>query len=188
MAYPESVKLRAFQMYVLHGKNAEEIARTLKAEYPGLSSNTVREWIRTETDPYTGSTWEESREAVGARSRELVMADATRQRSVIQGHVTDLRQKLYDQIMSEDAPAPKTLEGMVYALKSLMQFEIDLEKEDHPETDPLVAVHIVLEVLSEDEEAAPVIKRRWPRINAEVARRIEAMGEARDITPVRRKQ
>jgi transposase-like protein len=189
MAYPESVKLRAFQMYVLHGKNAEEIARTLQSEFPQISANTIREWIRTEKDPYTGSDWDTSRETVQSRSRELVMADATKQKVRIQEDVKALREKLYKTIMGDGAPAPKTYEGMIYALKTLMAFEIELEKQnENPQADPMTALHIVLEVLSEDDEVAPVIKRRWPRINAEVLKRMNTLMEAKDITPVARRK
>lgn len=171
-------------MYVIHGKNAEEITRTLRSESPSLSANTVREWIASEKDPYTGTGWEESRQSVDSRSRQMVMEAAATQRAVIQGKVREMRENLLGAFFSEKAPAAKSLEGLVYAIKGLMEFEIALENEERSGADPLTAVQIVLEVLSEDEEAAPVIKRRWPRINAEVVKRMNALMEARDVTAV----
>lgn len=189
MAYSEAVKLRAFQMYVLHGKNAEEITRILKTDIPTLSANTIRDWISSEKDPYTGSNWEESRKSIDERSRHMVLEAAVTQRNAIHSKVKDMREKLLANILSENAPEAKSLEGMIFAVKALMQFELQLEDEEKNGADPLIAVQIVLEVLSEDEEAAPVIKRRWPRINAEVIRRMNALSNSRDITQlaVRRK-
>lgn len=181
--YDAVFERRLYQLYVVHGKNEQECTRILRKDYPSLSGNTTRKYIVEGRDELTGETWDEARKSIQVRSVEMIAHQGDLQRATILDQISELRKSAYEMLIAENRPEAKTLEGLMYAYKSLAQTELKLLAEGSTQVDPMIGIHLVLEVLSEDPEGAEFLGRKWPKFHSVITKRLREVMEAKDITP-----
>jgi len=61
-----------------------------------------------------------------------------------------------------------SLEGSLYALKTLMEFSLKLEDKKRGEMSPVMVVQILLEIFNGIPEVRAAIKKNWNRILREI--------------------
>lgn len=178
MAYGINVRERAFALY-LQGQNAEQIAETLRAEYPSLSANTIRSWEEDADD--RGETWEDRRRAVDQASRRRIEAQAATMRATTAARLQTLTEVMYNRLTSKNSPEMKTFEGAVYAFKALSEMAVKLDDDDQNRFNPFVAAEILLQALSEDAEVRKVLKIRWSHVKGVFASKLNGLTRTKEI-------
>lgn len=185
MAHSEKIKLRAFALF-LQFKNFEEIARTIKSEYalPKLSANTVRRWSE---EAEAGEAWEDIRKRVALIMRRNVEGATTDMVCEIKTKSQLLAERLYDQLMAENGPKVKSVEGGMYAYKTLAEFVIKLQAHENMNVSPFVIVQTLLEIFNEIPRVRKAIEANWEAITEQVRARIAVVGEPKliEVTPER---
>lgn len=176
MAYTDTIKLRAYTLY-LEGLNYEQIAARLKELFalPKLKGQTVKLWA--EKADTAGETWETSR----ARVRESLRRGAE---NAVKSKLTELREKtetiqeaIYNQLVDEKAKVSvKSFEGAVYAFKTIAEFGINLEKMERDHLHPMLIIQAMLEVFQEIPAVRKVIKENWGAIKKGIMERLSEGG------------
>lgn len=166
MAYPQSVKTRAYNYFVAKGYTCEAIARLLRKEYPKITANTVRAWSETRSANPNKLTWVEEKESV---EKDVVERVKERTVSVIAGIRSKnviLLEEVYKRILTE-APAAKSFEGLIYSWKALASFEANLEKEagEKDKLSPAQVIQIILEIFQANPKIATVIRAEWASVS-----------------------
>lgn len=167
MAYPQSVKTRAYNYFVAKGYTCEAIARLLRKEYPKITANTVRAWSETRSPNPNKLTWVEEKESV---ERDVVERVNERTVSVlvdIRAKNKVLIQEMYKRILDKSAPHAKSLEGMYYAFAAIARFEAQLEKEsgEKDKLSPAQVIQIILEIFQSNPKIATVIRAEWASVS-----------------------
>ncbi|MBN2157911.1 MAG: hypothetical protein JW807_00845 [Spirochaetes bacterium] len=171
MAYNDTIKLRAYTMY-LQGASYEEIARDLRKSFgeKKLKGTTVRSWAEKPDD--RGETWEDHRNRVKAVMRRNAEDAAATKLADIRAKSETILEKLYKQL-TERSPKVKSFEGAVYAFKTISEFSLALDDKNREQLHPLLVVQAMLEVFQEIPEVRRVIKTNWERIYIEIQERLK---------------
>lgn len=174
MAYKETVKLRAYTLY-LQGMNFEQIAKQLKKDFnlPKLGGQTVAMWA--EKPDSSGQTWDEHRERVRTAMRQNAEEAYKTRYAEIRMKAETIQEALYDQIVGENAKI-KSFEGAVYAFKGISEFVINLSEAEHNNQHPVVIVQAMLEVFREIPAVKKAIKDNWAKIARGIQARLSDQG------------
>lgn len=172
MAYPQSVKTRAYSYFVVKGYNCETIARMLKKEYPKINAGTILAWAKAKTK--TTRSWIEEKESV---EKDVVERVNEKTVSVIVGIRSKnkiLIDEIFKRILDKSAPEAKSLEGMIYAFKAIASFEAQLEKEsgEKDKLTPAQVIQIILEIFQSNPKIATVIRAEWTSVSEKLHRQL----------------
>lgn len=175
MAYKDTVKLRAYTLY-LQGLNFEQIASALKKDFnlPKLRGQTIKSWAEKADDD--GRTWDEHRSKVRESMRQNA-EDAYRTRyAEIRAKAETIQEALFSQLIDEKKASIKSFEGAVYAFKGISEFVINLSEMEHNSQHPVIIVQAMLEVFREIPAVRKAIKDNWARIAREIQGRLSGEG------------
>lgn len=163
MAYNDSVKLRAYNLF-LQSLSYEAIAETIRREFNlnKLSPTTVRNWA--EKADAGGGTWIEYRQNVRALMRRNVNEANAGRAAEIQSKAETIQQALFDRITSEEAPKVSSMEGGAYAFKTISEFILALDKKNGSDMSPLLVVQAMLEIFKEIPDVRRAIEKHWKYI------------------------
>jgi hypothetical protein len=170
MAYSDSVKIRAYSLFI-QGTAHEEIARILRKEFGiTISAGTVRNWA--ETKDSRGMTWEEQRSAIRSTVQHNIEVSGAARLSEIREKVGTIQEKLYEQLISKKAPKIGSFEGAVYAFRTIADFGVKLDQKASEEINVLVVIQTMLEIFAEVPEIRKVIQKHWKHVENEIKVRI----------------
>ena len=174
MAYKDTVKLRAYTLY-LQGLNFEQIASALKKDFnlPKLRGQTIKSWAEKADDD--GRTWDEHRNRVRESMRQNAEKAYRTRYAEIRAKAETISEKLYDQILDETVKI-KSYEGAIYAFKGISEFVINLSEMEHNSQHPVIIVQAMLEVFREIPAVRKAIKDNWARIAREIQGRLSGEG------------
>lgn len=178
MAYGINVRERAFALFLM-GQNPEQIADSLRQEYPTLSANTVRSWADDADDH--GETWMDRRAAVDAAAKRRVEESAASERARARMRTSTLAEALYMELLSENAPKVKTREGGAHAFLAIENMAIRLEDENEERFSPFAAADALMDALNADPEVRKVLKARWPVVSKLIAAKMNLLTQTREI-------
>jgi len=170
MAYKDTIKLRAYTLY-LQGLNFEQIASQLRKDFgiAKLRGQTIKSWA--EKPDEDGKTWEHHRSRVrDALRRSAEEAYKTRY-AEIRAKAETIQEALYAQLIDEKAKI-KSFEGAVYAFKGISEFVINLSEMEHNNQHPLIIIQAMLEVFQEIPAVRKAIKDNWALIAKEIQGRL----------------
>jgi hypothetical protein len=180
MAYSDSVKIRAYRLY-LQGMPYEETARVLRKEFGiSISAGTIRNWA--ETKDSRGMTWEEQRSAVRSMVQRNIEVSGAARLSEMREKVGTIQEKLYEQLVSKKAPKIGSFEGAVYAFRTIADFGVKLDQKASEEINVLVVIQTMLEIFAEVPEIRKVIQKYWKHVESEI--RVRIMHEEPAAEPV----
>ncbi|WP_036072675.1 hypothetical protein [Leptospira noguchii] len=132
MSYSKAVQRRAYNLYVISGYNPEQIASTLKPEYPKITSNTIRNWL-SEIDDSTGTNAEQDREQALLNAKNEALKDAEISLTTLRVNTVRTFKAIKNQIFDKQGNLTvefKSGEGALNTFRGLMNdIERMLEKE-----------------------------------------------------------
>jgi len=165
MAYPQSVKTRAYNYFVAKGETCEAIARLLKKEYPKITANTIRKW--SEEKSKTRRSWIEEKESVEKDVVERVKESTVSATVEIRRKNKILTDEIFKRILEKSAPEAKSFEGLIYAFKAIASFDAQLEKEagEKDKLTPAQVIQIILEIFQSNTKIAKVIREEWSSVS-----------------------
>lgn len=174
MAYKDTVKLRAYTLY-LQGLNFEQISSQLKKDFnlPKLRGQTIKSWAEKPDDD--GRTWDEHRSRVRESMRQNAEESYRTRYAEIRAKAETISEKLYDQLLDETVKI-KSYEGAIYAFKGISEFVINLSEMEHNSQHPVIIVQAMLEVFREIPAVRKAIKDNWARIAREIQGRLSGEG------------
>lgn len=167
MAYPQSVKTRAYNYFVAKGYTCEAIARLLRKEYPKITANTVRAWSETRSPNPNKLTWVEEKESVERDVVERVNEKTVSATVEIRRKNKILTEEIFKRIIDKSAPEAKSFEGLIYAFKAIASFDAQLEKEagEKDKLSPAQVIQIILEIFQANPKIATVIRAEWASVS-----------------------
>lgn len=170
MAYSDSVKIRAYALFI-QGITYEETARLLSKEFKiKITPNTIKNWA--EKKDSRGGTWIDYRNDTRAVAMQTVeIAEKSRIVS-IRDKVETVTEKIYEQLISDAAPKISSMDGGGYALKSLGEFLIKLDQKAQDNMSVVAIIQMMLEIFVEVPDVKKVILQHWPEIEKEIRVRI----------------
>ena len=179
--YAESVKIRAYTLFISPGESPEEIARILKADHPRITAKTIRKWA--ETPDQDGMTWEDRRSSIQTEVRRSLDEQAVSTRARMKGRLETVLQKLYDDLHNEKlTPKFKTLEGAAHAIKSVAQFLVQLEDQEQDRWSSVMAAQVIMEIFTEIPEVRRVVEKHWTTIWKQIQSRLDHNSNSKEIT------
>lgn len=170
MAYSDSVKIRAYALFI-QGISYEETARILAKDFSiTITPNTVKNWA--EKKDSRGGSWIDYRDDTRVAARQNVEAVEKTRLVQIRDKADTLQEKLYGQLTAENAPKVGSAEGGMYAWKAVAEFLIKLDQRSQEDVSIVIVVQMMLEIFAEVPEVRNVIKKHWPHIEKEIRIRI----------------
>lgn len=170
MAYQDSVKIRAYALFI-QGKSYEETARILAKDFQiTITPNTIKNWA--EKKDSRGGTWIDYRTDTRAVAMQTVEVVEKNRLIKIRDKADTLQEKLYNQLTAENAPKVGSSEGGLYAWKAVAEFLIKLDQKSQEDVSIVAVVQMMLEIFAEVPEVRKVIQKHWPAIEKEIRIRI----------------
>lgn len=164
MAYGEPVKTRAMALFLM-GKNAEQIEKVLKPNFPKISANTIRKW--SETPNAIGETWEDTRVQMEHVSRQKIKEEISSERTKLRIRNATLLNAVYEKIVDDSGKMIKDAKDPVqlgYLFKSLATFHIDLEDNETEAISPIEVAHTLFDLLNQNPKIQKAMKEEWGKI------------------------
>jgi hypothetical protein len=169
MAYDNNIKMRAYSLY-LQGLSYEDIARDIKSSFGvNIATGTVRNWA--EKPDGSKSTWGDYRAKIRIEVRKNIDISEKDRVEKIRERASAIQEKLFDQIIDESAPGVNSMEGAVYAFKTISEFVIKLDEKNR-DTNPLAIVQTMLEIFWDIPEVRTSIQKNWQRVETGIKSRI----------------
>lgn len=175
MSYSKSAKDAAYRYIVLCGYNPEQTANALRADYPKITSNTVRKWMSTK-DKLTGNTWEEEREEARKSARKEVQKEAQTLQSGLKMQTLQIIQGLRSKIMDDNGNLllePKSAEGGIYALLGAIKRLEEMEEKENKRFDPVVAARQIYDAILATPDLNQFLKKH-PKVNEQFLANLRA--------------
>lgn len=166
MAYNDGVKLTAYTFY-LQGLGFEEAARKTRSVHKlkSLKGQTVEAWC-------ASGGWEKSRDDVRTQVRKHHEHEAESLLSQLHTKSETILESIYTQLTDSAAPKVSSFEGAAYAFKGLAEFLLALDKRKGESAQPIMVMHALFDVLQGIPSIRNELKKHWPKIQAEIAKRI----------------
>lgn len=170
MAYRDSVKIRAYALFI-QGITYEETARLLSREFSiKITPNTIKNWA--EKKDSRGGTWIDYRNETRLVARETVEVAEKSRIVAIRDKAETLTEKIYNQLTGEAAPKISSMDGGSYAFKSLAEFLLKLDQKTQENMSVVAVIQMMLEIFAEVPEVKKAIFKYWPAIEKEIRIRI----------------
>ncbi|EMO76168.1 hypothetical protein LEP1GSC127_3503 [Leptospira kirschneri str. 200801925] len=132
MSYPKAAERRAYNLSVISGYNPEQIASVLKADYPKITSNTIRNWL-SKVDETTGTTALQDREKALLNAKNEALKEAEISLTTLRLNTVRTFKAIKGQIFDKEGNLTiefKSGEGALNTFRGLMNdIERMLEKE-----------------------------------------------------------
>ncbi len=132
VSYPKSARRRAYNLFVISGYNPEQIANTLRPEFPKITAQTIRNWL-SEKDEITGTSAEQDRDLTLLNAQKEALKEAEINLTTLRVNTVRAFKALKKQIFDEDGNLNlsfKSGEGAWNTFRGLMNdIERMLEKE-----------------------------------------------------------
>jgi len=170
MAYSDSVKIRAYALFI-QGVTYEETARLLSKDFKiKITPNTIKNWA--EKKDSHGGTWIDYRTETRAVAMQTVEAAEKNRIVAIRDKAETLTEKIFDQLVGDAAPKISSMDGGSYAFKSLADFMLKLDQKTQQDMSVVAIIQMMLEIFAEVPEVRKVIHKHWPEIEKEIRIRI----------------
>ncbi|HMV45546.1 MAG TPA: hypothetical protein PK079_24050 [Leptospiraceae bacterium] len=167
--YPQSIKTRAYHLFVTKGYTCERIAKELRKEYPKITGNTIRKWSEERTDN-NSQTWIEQKNSIEKNVVERINEKTISAIVDIRAKNKILIQEIFKRIIDKSAPEAKSFEGLIYAFKAISSFEAQLEKDagEKDKLSPAQVIQIILEIFQANPKIANVIRAEWHSVSEQL--------------------
>lgn len=170
MAYQDSIKIRAYALFI-QGTSYEETARVLAKDFKiKVTPNTIKNWA--EKKDSRGGTWIDYRSDTRAVAMQTVEVAEKSRIVAVRDKAEVLTEKLYNQLVGEAAPKLSSFDGGTYALKSIADFMLKLDQKTQENTSAVAIIQMMLDIFGEVPEVRKVILKHWSAIEKEIRIRI----------------
>ena len=170
MAYQDSVKIRAYALFI-QGTSYEETARILAKDFKiTITPNTIKNWA--EKKDSRGGTWIDYRRDTRAVAMQTVEVAEKSRIVSIRDKAQILTEKIYDQLVGEAVPKISSYDGGAYAFKSIADFMLKLDQKTQENTSVVSIIQMMLDIFGEVPDVRKIIVKHWPEIEKEIRIRI----------------
>jgi len=170
MAYQDHIKIRAYTLF-LNGTSFEETAKILSKDFKiSISANTIKNW--SEKKDGKGLSWVDYRLDIRGSARQIIETKEVNRLAAVRDKTYMLAEKLYEQLISDNAPKLKSPEGGAYAYKTIVEYSLKLCEKTQGGKEIAVIIQMVMDIFSEVPEVRKAIMKHWKHIEKEMRGRI----------------
>lgn len=170
MAYGDGVKIRAYALFI-RGTSFEETARRLCGEFGiSISAATVRNWA--EEKDASGSSWADYRRELRVSAQRSVEALERNKLLAVRDKAGILQEKLFEQLTSNAALKVGSVEGGLYAWKTVADFFVKMDEKSKGTVNAAAVIQMMLDLFSSIPEVSEAIAAHWQEIEEEIRVRI----------------